>query len=83
MRADQEQLAVADHYVAFLDLPTPGTKRLDFPPFKHEPGLVAILDEVIEEGFSVVDDAHEWKVPNSFKIVILAARRRTRPNPRL
>src|SRR5471032_226474 len=59
VRADQEQFSVANDDVAFLDLAAAGPERLDFPPFQHEPRLVAILDEVIEEGFSVVDDAHE------------------------
>src|ERR1700742_1583372 len=76
MRADQKELAVLDHDIAFLDLRSARAQRLDFPAFEHETGLVALFDEVIEEGFSVVDDAHEWKVPNSFKITILAARRR-------
>src|SRR5437763_7373865 len=72
VRANQKELALFYDDVSFLDLPPARAQRLDFPTFEHETRLVAFFDEVIEEGFPVVNDAHEWKVPNSFKITILA-----------
>ncbi|CAM2159518.1 hypothetical protein PT2222_50356 [Paraburkholderia tropica] len=58
VRADQVKLAVLDDDVAFLDLGPPGAHGLDLPSFEHESCLVALFDEVVEERFSVVDDAH-------------------------
>ena len=46
-----------DH-VGFLDLGAAGAYRLHLPALEREAGLEALLDEVVVEGFPVLDDAH-------------------------
>ena len=57
--AEQVDLALADDDVGFLELYPSGPDGFDLPAFQHHARLEAFLDEIIVEGFFIVDDAHE------------------------
>src|SRR5690606_36902886 len=59
VHADDEELAVANDDVGFLELHVTGTDGLDLPALEHQPGLEPLLDEIVVCGFAVLDDAHE------------------------
>ena len=59
VHAKNEQFAIADDDVRFLDIGTSRPDRLDFPAFECDSGLKALFDEVIVKGFFVGEDAHE------------------------
>ena len=63
MGADQEELRAAHHHVGFGDARAAAADRLHLPALEHDPGLVALLDEVVVEGFAVFDDRHGWGRP--------------------
>ena len=58
VRADQEELRIADDDIAFLDLGAVGADGLHLPALEYDARLVALFDEVIEKGFLVVGDGH-------------------------
>ena len=56
MRPKQEQLAVSDDDVAFLQLGGTGTQTFYFPSFENEASLEFLFDEVIVPRFLVAGD---------------------------
>ena len=56
MRPEQEQLAVSDDDVAFLQLSGTGTQAFYLPSFQNETGLEFLFDEVIVPRFLVAGD---------------------------
>jgi hypothetical protein len=69
VRADEEDLLARDHHVGFLELRAPGADRLDLPSLEREPGLMALLDEVVVLGLAVLDDRHGAALPIEFSIL--------------
>ena len=63
VRAEQEELALGDDYVGFLQLDAPVADRFHFPPFECDAGLETLFYEVIVEGFPVFDDTHARFLP--------------------
>ena len=74
MRAEQEQLTVADDDVAFLDLNAACAHAFDFPAFQGNPGLDSLFEVVIEFGLLVQGNGiavirffllagHFWRLP--------------------
>jgi hypothetical protein len=62
VRADQPQRAFVDDHVGIADLRAPGADRLHLPAGQHEPGLVALLYEVVVERLAVLDDRHGTRI---------------------
>jgi len=62
VRTEQVDLALADDDVGFLELHPSGPDGFDLPAFQRHARLEAFLDEIIVEGFFVVDDAHEVEI---------------------
>ncbi|MNO05592.1 hypothetical protein D3C81_2270440 [compost metagenome] len=62
MRAKQEDFIVAHDDVGFLELHASGADGFGFPTLQYDAGLEALLDEVIVECFSVVNNAHEFRL---------------------
>src|SRR5688572_23998419 len=60
VRADEEDLAVVHDDVSLLDLHASGAYRLGLPPFEDDAGLELFLDEIVVEGFLVLNDTHGW-----------------------
>jgi hypothetical protein len=59
-------------HVGFLDLHAALADRLDFPALQHEAGLVAVLDEVVEKGFLIINNTHEIaKMRASVKLLLI------------
>lgn len=55
---EQVNLALTDDDVGFLELHPSGPDGFDLPAFQHHTRLEAFLDEVVVEGFFIVDNAH-------------------------
>ena len=56
MCPEQEQLAILDDDVAFLQLSGTGTQAFYLPSFQNETGLEFLFDEVIVPRFLVAGD---------------------------
>src|SRR4051812_29748118 len=58
MRTDEEDLAVGDDDVRFLDLDAARADCFCFPSLEHDSGFEPLLDEIVVEGFLVFNDTH-------------------------
>ena len=58
VHAEDEQLFTMHDDIGFLDVGASAANSLDFPAFKHNPGLIPFLNEEIVTSLTVFDDAH-------------------------
>lgn len=58
MRADQMQCIALHDNVSFFQLRAARAYGFHLPAFEHDPGLEALLDKIVMEGFFVFDDTH-------------------------
>ncbi len=58
VHADDEQLAISDNDVSFLELNPASPDGLDLPSFQDEARLEAFVNEVIVKCLAVIYDAH-------------------------
>ena len=58
VRTDEEDFGAAHGYIALRDLGPPCADRFDLPAVERKARLVALFDEIIVEGFPVLDDGH-------------------------
>ena len=61
--------SLLDDHVGFLELGASGADGLDLPSLQLEPGLVALLDEVVVLGLAILDDRHGGSLPIEFSIL--------------
>jgi len=59
VRADQQDLAVLDDDVGFLELRPTRADRLHLPASEREAGLEAFLDKIVVKRLAVFDDTHD------------------------